>query len=272
MQNKTIILVGCGNMGRAMLEGWLSAGIVAPTNAHIVEPADALRQMAKDLGVECHASADTLPASLKPDLIVLAVKPQMMLKVTDPYVKFADAGSAIVSVAAGIRTAKLEGAFGADAAIMRVMPNTPAAISKGMMVIFNNANVTADQKNFAEQLMGASGAVTTIDDETLMDAVTAVSGSGPAYVFHMIEALRDAGIAAGLPEDTAKLLAEQTIYGAACYAKESSSEPGLLREQVTSPNGTTAAALNVLMQDDALSKLMRDAVAAAKKRSEELAL
>ncbi len=144
MQNKTIILVGCGNMGRAMLEGWLSAGIVAPSNAHIVEPADALRQMAKDLGVECHASADTLPAGLKPDLIVLAVKPQMMFKVTDPYVKFADAGSAIVSVAAGIRVAKLQDAFGADAAIMRVMPNSPAAISKGMLVIVDTGTVIAE--------------------------------------------------------------------------------------------------------------------------------
>jgi pyrroline-5-carboxylate reductase len=118
--------------------------------------------------------------------------------------------------------------------------------------------------------MRANGAATTIDDEALMDAVTAVSGSGPAYIFHMIEALIEAGIAAGLPDETAKLLAEQTVYGAACYARESGTGATTLREQVTSPNGTTAAALAVLMEDDALKNLMAKAVAAAKKRSEEL--
>lgn len=270
-RENTIILVGCGNMGRAMLQGWLANGILQQGSVHVVEPNDCLRQLATNLGVQTHASAAALPKDFAPSLIIFAVKPQVMFEVTPAYEEFVSRGAAFLSIAAGVQTAKFEAALGAGTPIIRVMPNTPAAISKGMMVIYTNANVTDDQSAFVVQLMQASGEVALIDDEKLMDAVTAVSGSGPAYIFHFIEALRDAGIAAGLPEATAKLLAEQTIYGAACYAKDSDVEPGILREQVTSPNGTTAAALEVLMSDDGLTKLVSKAVAAAKKRSEELA-
>ena len=270
-QDNSIILAGCGNMGRAMLQGWLSNGILQHENVHVVEPNGDLRQLATDLGVQTYASAEALPESFAPTLIVLAVKPQVMFEVTPAYTKYVAHGSAFLSVAAGVRVARFEEALGAQTAIIRVMPNTPAAISKGMMVIFNNLNVTDKQSAFVEQLMRASGEIAVVEDEAMMDAVTAVSGSGPAYIFHFIEALRDAGIAAGIPEETAKLLAEQTIYGAACYAKDSDIEPGVLRQQVTSPNGTTAAALDVLMGEDALTKLVSSAVDAAKKRSEELA-
>ena len=153
---------------------------------------------------------------------------------------------------------------------MRCMPNTPAAIGKGMMVTFANANVTEETKHFVADLLSASGEVATIDDESLMDAVTAVSGSGPAYVFHFIECLTAAAEKAGLPEKTAKLLAMQTVYGAASLAAESSEDPGVLRQQVTSPNGTTAAALAVLMGEDRLKILLGEAVEAARARSVEL--
>lgn len=270
-QEHSIVLVGCGNMGRAMLQGWLANGILQQDSVHVVEPNDELRQLATDLGVLAHASADALPKGLTPSLIVLAVKPQVMFDVVPAYEKYSSRGTAFVSVAAGIQTKKFAEALGSSTPIIRVMPNTPAAISKGMMVIYNNANVTKEQNAFVAQLMTASGETVEVQDEAMMDAVTAVSGSGPAYIFHFIEALRDAGIAAGLPEETAKLLAEQTVYGAACYAKDSDVEPGILRQQVTSPNGTTAAALEVLMRGDALAKLISEAVDAAKKRSEELA-
>jgi pyrroline-5-carboxylate reductase len=150
------------------------------------------------------------------------------------------------------------------------MPNTPAAIGKGMIVVFAKANVTAERRAFVHTLLSASGAVAEISDESLMDAVTAVSGSGPAYVFHFIECLTAAAITAGLPEATAKLLAMQTVFGAASLAAESGEEPSELRRQVTSPNGTTAAALGVLMGEDRLKLLVTKAVEAARARSVEL--
>jgi pyrroline-5-carboxylate reductase len=267
---KSIILVGCGNMGRAMLESWVACECVKPENIHVVEPAEALRNKLTTFGVSIYSSADALPEGLKPVLFIMAVKPQVMFDVAPDYQKYIDGGAAVLSIAAGIGTKRFEKAYGASTAVVRVMPNTPAAVAKGMMVIYTNEFVTEQQSALVEELMQANGAFATIDDEALMDAVTAVSGSGPAYVFHVIEAMIEAGIAAGLPDETAKLLAEQTVYGAACYAKESGVDAKTLREQVTSPNGTTAAALAVLMKDDALKNLMRDAVAASKKRSEEL--
>lgn len=269
--NNQVILVGCGNMGRAMLQGWLDSKVLSADKCYVVEPNDELRQKASALGAQVAASADALPRNMTPSFIILAVKPQVMFDVTPAYEKHVQEGACVISIAAGVKTEKFGEAFGVDAAIARVMPNTPAAISKGMMVIFNNANVTEAQKSFIETLMAASGAIATVSDETMMDAVTAVSGSGPAYIFHMIEALHLAGVEAGLPQDTAKLLAEQTVFGAVTYAKDSDTSPAVLREQVTSPGGTTAAALDVLMNEkDGLSQLMKRAVAAAKKRSEEL--
>jgi pyrroline-5-carboxylate reductase len=175
-----------------------------------------------------------------------------------------------VSIAAGIGIALFETLLGEKTPIVRCMPNTPAAIGKGMMVTVSNGKVTPSAETFLADLLSVSGKVLKLEDETLMDAVTAVSGSGPAYVFHFIECLTAAGEQAGLPADAAKLLAMQTVFGAASLAAESESPPGVLREQVTSPNGTTAAALQVLMKQDGLRKLVIEAVEAARDRSIEL--
>lgn len=267
--SKTVMLVGCGNMGRAMLEGWLAAAKLTPAQVLVVEPAEPLRARAAALGVTALADAGPISADVVPRLVIFAVKPQVILDVVPVYAKFR-ADATYVSVAAGTPIAAFEKSLGADAAIMRCMPNTPAAIGKGMMVTVANAHVKEAEAAFVHDLLSASGRVAQIADEALMDAVTAVSGSGPAYVFHFIECLTAAGEEAGLPADTAKLLAMQTVYGAAALAAESSEEPGELRKQVTSPNGTTAAALSVLMGEDRLRKLMSEAVEAARARSVEL--
>ena len=257
-------------MGFAMLQGWLASGMLQPGDIDVVEPSDALRERAASAGVNAVASSADLAASPVPALVVVAVKPQVIGAVVPEYRRFAEAGSTVLSVAAGIRTARIERELGGEFAVIGAMPNTPAAVGAGMIVLYANAAVEAPALTFARQLMETSGAVAVIDDESLMDAVTAVSGSGPAYLFHMIEALTDAARAAGLPDDLASTLARQTIYGAAVYADRSGTPPGTLREQVTSPNGTTAAALQVLMTDDRLRKLMSEAVDAARKRSIEL--
>ena len=250
-----VVLTGCGNMGRAMLQGWLAEEIVQREDVYVVEPVEVLRQQAEAMGVATFEDAQTLPKDLSPSLIVLAVKPQIMFEVTPAYQRFAESGAVFLSVAAGVRSDKLTDALGDTTPIVRVMPNTPAAIAEGMMVVYYNQHVSPAHRSFVERLMNASGEVAIIEDENLMDAVTAVSGSGPAYIFHFIEALRDAALEAGLPRQTAELLAEQTVYGAARYAKQSDIDPGTLREQVTSPGGTTAAALEVLMGEGALLHL-----------------
>lgn len=262
---KSVILVGCGNMGYAMLKGWIASGKLAPQDASVVEPTDALRDRAAELGVNAVESADRLTNG---DVIIFAVKPQVMDKVVPAYARFD--GATFVSVAAGTGISTFTGILGSSSAVIRCMPNTPAAIGKGMMVVFANEHVKPDALEFVTALLSASGEVTMIDREELMDAVTAVSGSGPAYIFHFIECLTAAGVEAGLPDDKAKLLALQTVWGAACLAKESGEEPGRLREQVTSPNGTTAAALSVFMDEKKLESLVTKAVEAARKRSVEL--
>ncbi|MDP3895441.1 MAG: pyrroline-5-carboxylate reductase [Mesorhizobium sp.] len=265
-----VVLAGCGNMGFAMLSGWLNSGRLAPGELLVVEPSEALRARAAALGVEVVASAAEIATEVAPKLVIFAVKPQVMRDVVPAYRRFTDAGTTFLSIAAGTGIKVFEDILGPSTPIIRCMPNTPAAIGKGMMVTFANPHVSPATQQFVAELLSASGEVAAIDDESLMDAVTAVSGSGPAYVFHFIECLTAAGIAAGLPETTAKLLAMQTVYGAAALAAESREEPGRLREQVTSPNGTTAAALAVLMGGDRLKGLLTEAVEAARKRGMEL--
>lgn len=265
-----LVLAGCGNMGYAMLAGWLGSGKLKPDQTFVVEPNDGLRQRAEALGCHVAADASAIPSNAAPELVVLAVKPQVIRHVTKGYVRFGDGHTTFVSVAAGTPVATFEDVLGKHAPIMRCMPNTPAAIGKGMMVLYSNPLVSPEVKETVADLLSASGRVATIEDEGLMDAVTAVSGSGPAYIFHFIEALTIAAKNAGLPEETAKLLAMQTVHGAASLAAESSEEPGTLRQQVTSPNGTTAAALAVLMGEDRLTKLVTQAVEAARLRSIEL--
>jgi pyrroline-5-carboxylate reductase len=263
-----VVLVGAGNMGFAMLKGWISSGKLDAADVFAVEPNAGLRQRAAALGARAMSGPEGLPVGLQPDLVVFAVKPQVMREVVPPYRRFE--GATFLSIAAGIGIALFEKLLGRDAAVVRCMPNTPAAIGKGMLVTFANKNVGKEAAKLVADLLSASGEVASVKEESLMDAVTAVSGSGPAYVFHFIECLRDAGEKAGLPPKTAKLLAMQTVYGAAALARESTDEPGTLREQVTSPHGTTAAALKVLMSEGRLKALLAEAVEAARARSVEL--
>jgi pyrroline-5-carboxylate reductase len=265
-----VVLVGCGNMGFAMLSGWLESGRLAAKDTVVVEPNADLRKRAAALGVAAVAAASGLGDDLAPRLVVIAVKPQLIRDVLPPYRRFANGKAPFLSIAAGTRIALFEEILGAGTAIIRCMPNTPAAIGKGMMVVVSNAHVTSEAEEFVETLLETSGRVARIADEDGMDAVTAVSGSGPAYVFHFIECLTEAAKTAGLPAETAALLATQTVYGAACLAAESGEAPGRLREKVTSPNGTTAAALAVLMGGNRLGDLVSEAVEAARKRSVEL--
>lgn len=271
-RDMSVVLVGCGNMGFAMLRGWIGTGTLPPGNVHVVEPLDTLRLRAEDQGVNVHSTAASLPAALAPAIVIVAVKPQVIGDVLADYGRYAQPGrdTIFVSVAAGVRIDRLEHALAPGAPVVRVMPNTPAAVGHGAMVMCANPSVTDRQLAAVRQLMAASGEVTEIADEALMDAVTAVSGSGPAYVFHLIEALSEAGRAVGLPDEIAGRLAMQTVFGAAAYARESADDPGTLREQVTSPNGTTAAALDVLMRPGGLAALIGEAVAAARDRAVEL--
>jgi pyrroline-5-carboxylate reductase len=265
-----LVLAGCGNMGYAMLSGWLESGKLRPDETFIVEPNAELRARAKALGSAVGSDAGEISPGAVPTLIVLAVKPQVIRDVTAGYRRFGDGRTTFLSIAAGTAMATFEEILGERAPIVRCMPNTPAAIGKGMMVTFANDRVSDDTRKFIADLLSASGEVASIDDESLMDAVTAVSGSGPAYIFHFIECLTAAAESAGLPTETAKLLAMQTVYGAASLAAESGEEPGVLRQQVTSPNGTTAAALAVLMGEGRLKRLVTEAVEAARLRSIEL--
>lgn len=268
--NKTVVLAGCGNMGFAMLKGWIDGKALSALDVSVVEPNAELRNRAAGLGVHVAMSADELDPQFTPSLVVIAVKPQVMGAVLPAYAPMASRGTAFLSVAAGVGMKAYEAALGEKTAIVRCMPNTPAAIGKGMLVYFNNSHVSVSLESFVRALLGCSGLVAKIESENMMDAVTAVSGSGPAYVFHFIECLTQAGVEAGLPAQIAGQLAMQTIMGAGALAAESTDAPGRLRENVTSPNGTTQAALNVLMGGGALQKLVSEAVEAARKRSIEL--
>ncbi|WP_142847289.1 pyrroline-5-carboxylate reductase [Telmatospirillum sp. J64-1] len=263
-----ILLVGCGKMGAAMLEGWLDRGL-APADVVVVDPGDFARRTF-DGRVRVVGGAQDVPEDFSPDVLVLAVKPQVMADVAAAYGRFRNV--VYLSIAAGKTIAFFEGLFGREAAIIRAMPNTPAAVRAGITVLCANANVTSAQRAACRDLLAAVGQVEEVADEALMDAVTAVSGSGPAYVFHMVEALAEAGRRAGLPADLALSLARATVSGAGELLRQSSEEAGTLRQNVTSPGGTTFAALQVLMREEGgLTALMSEAVEAATRRSRELA-
>jgi len=261
----TLVLVGAGKMGGAMLEGWLALGL-DPAKIAIMEPkpSDNITALAAR-GVRLN------PASVNDaSVIVIAIKPQEAAAVVPTLKPLTNANTVAISIMAGPKIGFLRGALG-DIAIVRSMPNTPAAIGRGITVAVPNARVSRDQRTLADTLLHAVGVVEWIDDETLIDAVTAVSGSGPAYVFLLAESLARAGAAAGLPADLADRLARATVSGAGELLHRSSHDAAMLRENVTSRGGTTAAALGVLMADDGLGPLMDRAVAAATKRSRELA-
>lgn len=271
---RSIVLIGFGNMGQALAKGWLDRGIDAGA-IRVVDPEPRVRDVATKLGMDASATpADALRAvhdGEAPDVVVLAVKPAQIDDALGAVVG-ASAGEPplVLSIAAGKRIESLTARLGADAPVVRAMPNTPAAIGRGMTVMCASASVGDRQRALATELMSAVGAVEWVDDEALMDAVTAVSGSGPAYVFALIEALTRAGVAAGLDEPLATRLATVTVAGAGAYAEASNEAAGELRRRVTSPGGTTEAALRVLMADDAFGVLLERAVAAATARGREL--
>ncbi|MEX0367611.1 MAG: pyrroline-5-carboxylate reductase [Ruegeria sp.] len=258
-----LVLLGCGKMGSAMLAGWLGRGLPA-ASVWVRDPAPS--DWVKGTGV--HVNAD-LPAD--PAVILIAVKPQMMGDALPAIAAFGGGDTVFVSVAAGTPLSAFEDAFGASSPIVRAMPNTPAAVGRGITAICAN---TAGQAALgeAEMLLSAVGEVVRLEGENQMDAVTGVSGSGPAYVFHLIETLAAGGVAQGLPADLAMKLAKATVAGAGYLAMEAGEDPAQLRVNVTSPNGTTQAALEVLMDENTgFPSLVPRAVGAATQRSKELA-
>lgn len=266
----SLLLVGSGKMGQAMLGGWIDNQI-DPANIIVIDPDLKNLDVASRLGCRGISTASEIPGDFEPDVVVLAVKPQIISDVLPTFRAFAEKGSLVISIAAGTRIATFEAAFGETAAVIRVMPNTPAAVHQGMIVCCPNAYVSAAQRTHCDRLMQAIGSVAWIDDEGLMDAVTGLSGSGPAYVFYMIEAMTAAGVKAGLPEELAVQLAQETVAGAGALARQSGETAAQLRKNVTSPNGTTAAGLAVLMNEEGgLGPLMEKTVAAATTRSKEL--
>lgn len=262
--SKTVLLVGAGNMGFAMMRGWIATN--PELRMLVVEPVEALRNRAAAEGAIVGAGIADF-SSEKPNFIVLAVKPHLTAQVAAECAAFAAAGSVILSVAAGVATGTLATDLPRQAAIIRCMPNTPAAIGAGVMALFANDNVSVDARGAATRLMETSGMVLWLENEGQMDAITAISGSGPAYLFHFIEALSGAGQVLGLPQDTAAAIALQTVSGAAQLAAQSDTDPAELRSQVTSPGGTTAAALDVLRAPDGLTSLVKKAATAARDRS-----
>jgi pyrroline-5-carboxylate reductase len=265
----TLILVGCGQMGSAMLRGWVASG--AASQFIVVEPGSAPASLSPAPEIAFHKDAAALAGDLAPEAVVFAVKPQIIDDVLPAYRRWAGSGTVFLSIAAGTTIAKLTRHLGEAARIVRAMPNTPAAIGRAISVACPNANVRPSQRDLCDELLAAIGDSAWVEDEALMDAVTAVSGSGPAYVFLLIEALAAAGAKAGLPEDLAMRLAKATIAGSGELARLSVETPAKLRQNVSSPGGTTLAALGVLMADDGIQPLFDRAVAAATRRSRELA-
>lgn len=265
----TIVLVGCGQMGSSMLRGWLARG--AAERFVVVEPAGAPAGLVDSRGVAWYGGSDALPVDLSPDAVVLAVKPQVLNDILPPYRNWAGPRTLFLSIVAGKTIGAIARHLGEEAAIVRCMPNTPAAIGRAITVACPTPRVGEAQRRLCESLLAAIGEVAWAADESLMDAVTAVSGSGPAYVFLLIEALTEAGEKAGLPAELALRLSLATVAGAGELARQSSESPAWLRENVTSPGGTTRAALDVLMGENGLPRLLERAVAAAARRSRELA-
>ena len=263
----SIILIGAGNMGGAMLSGWLKKGVPGASVTVIdPSPSDAMKTMISGAGASHFAS---VPDGAFADILFLAVKPQLMDAVLPPLKSVVGPGTAVVSVAAGKTLAYLEKHLG-EAAMVRAMPNTPAMIGRGVTGAYANPKVTDAQRETVQSLLKVSGPVEWVSSEADIDAVTAVSGSGPAYVFYLVECMAEAGRKAGLPADLAMRLARETVSGAGELLYQSPDDASRLRQNVTSPNGTTAAALAVLMADDGMQPLFDKAIAAARDRAEEL--
>jgi pyrroline-5-carboxylate reductase len=263
----SLILVGAGKMGGSMLEGWLKVGM-NPAGVTVIDPhpSDEMTRSCAQRGIALNPAKP-----LAPDVLVLAVKPQMLDEAAAPLDALLGPGTLIISILAGKTIGNLRSRLPSAAAIVRAMPNLPASIGRGATGAAASPEVGEEQRLMADALLSSNGIVEWLDSEDLIDAVTALSGSGPAYVFHLVECLAEAGAAAGLPPDLAQRLARATVAGAGELLFQSDLPPATLRQNVTSPGGTTAAALEVLMSEEqGLKALMREAVAAAKRRAGEL--
>jgi pyrroline-5-carboxylate reductase len=264
-----IAFVGGGNMARSLIGGLLKTGVAAG-DITVAEPnAESRQSLSREFGVTCHA--ENAAAVAHADVILLAVKPQIMPAIRAELHDILQRNQPLlISIAAGVRLDQLERWFGSELPIVRCMPNTPSLIGAGATGLCANSRVSAAQKDQAQHILDAAGITRWVDDEALMDTVTAISGSAPAYFFALVEALEDAAAAQGLPRETARALAAQTCLGAGRMLVESGEAPGALRQRVTSPNGTTQAALESF-QADGLAEITARAVAAATQRGIELA-
>lgn len=264
LKTRGLVLLGCGKMGSAMLKGWLDGGLPASSVTVLTpRPSDWLKATGVNLNTE-------LPKN--PAIVLLAVKPQKMAEALPALRGLGNGDTVFLSVAAGITLATYEEMLGANTPIIRAMPNTPSAIGRGVTGIVGNASASAAHVDLADQLLQAVGQVVRLENETQIRALTAVSGCGPAYVFHLIEAMAAAGEAAGLTAEMALQLAKATVAGAGVLAEESDETPTQLRINVTSPNGVTAEALRVLMNEkDGFPPLLDRAIKAAMQRDAELA-
>lgn len=261
-----LVLLGAGKMGQAMLEGWLAGGL-DPRNLAVFEPQPAASVKA----LLARGAALNPPRPPQAAAVVIAVKPQAAPEALPAIASSVGSTTLVLSIMAGRTLDFLQRFFPAGTALVRAMPNTPAAIGRGITVACPNTKVSDEQRRLATDLLAAIGSVEWVDDESLMDAVTALSGSGPAYVFLLAEAMAEAGVAAGLPRALAERLARETVAGSGELLHRSPLDAATLRRNVTSPGGTTAAALEVLMGPDGLDRLLRQAIAAATRRSRELA-
>ncbi len=263
-----LALIGCGKMGGAMLTGWLQRGLPSDKVTLIEPNAEAV---APYVAMGCRHLSEAASLTNAPRVVVLAVKPQVMGEALAGLAQFVDAGTLFVSIAAGVTLARYREALGGMAHIVRAMPNTPAAVGRAVSVLVAGPDIGQGERELAQMLLAAVGETAWVEEESLLDAVTALSGSGPAYVFLLAEAMAEAGIAAGLPADLAQRLARGTVTGAGELLYQAEESAAQLRQNVTSPAGTTHAALQVLMAEDALPALMTRAIAAAAQRSRELA-
>ena len=270
MSNQTICFISGGNMARSFIGGLIDDGM-KPQFIRVSEP-DASRREALTNDFSVTALSDNAAAVNASDIVIFSVKPPIMKTAVLPLIEELSAKKPLlISIAAGIPISSLESWAGCDLAIVRAMPNTPALVNAGITTLFANSRVLPEQRNQAESIMRALGKIVWVEDETLMDTVTAVSGSGPAYFFYFMEALEHAAIEEGLDQKTARLLTIETALGAARLAIKTANSPSELRGQVTSPGGTTEAAIQVL-EDAGISQILQRAVAAARKRSADLAI
>ncbi len=268
MYSQNIVFIGCGNMGRSLLNGLINNGFQRENLIAVEIDPERAQKLREDFEINVTDNMHDVVALA--DIIILAVKPQIMEDTVSKMTKeLTSSRPLLISIAAGISLHSLASWSAPDFAIVRAMPNTPALVNQAATAICANKNTSETQIKFANGILSAVGTVFQIQDESLIDVVTALSGSGPAYYFYFLEIMENAAISMGMEKELARKLAQQTVLGAACMARESGLEPSELRKQVTSPGGTTEAALKI-MQEHELAKIISDAMNAALKRSREL--